>query len=200
MTFNRRKALSALATVPLFSGCAVTYARFRETPGPDWGYLVASTAIELPSALRITSCAFGGTMVGTKDNFMLSTNIAMASTQKLDISTPEISAVIGVQPLPPGRYLLNHIGYYANELQSWRIFDGVAPTFLEMPSRTVLYLGSYKATRANSIAVTDEQQRDLRIALSKSPNLAILPMQNQVPGQRPRSVASNSPASSLRSA
>lgn len=189
MTVRRRDLVAIGVLGPFLPSCATTYARFREPPGPEWGCVIASTAIELPSALQITSCAFGGTMAGTGDNFMLSTNVAMISQQKLDVATPELSATIGVQPLPPGRYAINHIGYHANALQSWRTFNDIFPPQLEMQSRTAVYVGEYKATRSGSMKVFDQSLRDLPLALAKRPELRRLALRILVPGVPTRDAA-----------
>jgi hypothetical protein len=172
-----------MALPPIASGCAVTYSRFRATPGEDWSYVVASTAIELPSSMRITTSAYGGTMVGTEDNFMLTTDIAMISRQILDINSPELAAVVGVQPLPPGKYALNNIGFYANAWKSWSISRSVAPSYLEVPAKSVIYVGSYIATRSGSMRVANEEERDLRIAVLKNQKLSTLPLIRRVPSE-----------------
>jgi hypothetical protein len=120
-------------------------------------------------------------MIGTEDNFMLSTKIAMISRQPLDISTQEQAVVVGIQPLPPGRYALNHVGFYSNAWQSWSISRSVAPPYLDVAARQVIYVGSYIATSSGTMRVADEQTRDMPIAITKNPKLVSMPLVRQVP-------------------
>jgi hypothetical protein len=177
MAASRRHALLGLLSLAALPGCAPKYARFRAEPGPDWSYLVASTAIERPSPLRIVTCSLGGSMVGSPDDrFSLKTDIAPISRQKLDIDTPELAMSVGVQPLPPGRYVFNEIAFFANATQSWQLLRQTDPLVVDLPPRSGYYFGAVTATRELRIRVTSERERDMKLALGQRPTLAQLPL------------------------
>lgn len=177
MAASRRHALLGLLSLAALPGCAPKYARFRSEPGADWSHLVASTAIERPSPLRIVQCSLGGSMVGSPDDrFSLSTDIAPISRQKLDIDTPELAMSVGVQPLPPGRYVFNEIWFFAGATQSAQVLRQAAPLVVDLPPRSVYYFGAVTATREMRLRVTLERERDMKIALAQRPALASLPL------------------------
>lgn len=188
MNRSRRSVLPLLSLPVVASGCAEVshryfgaYSRFREPPGEEWSYVSASTAIERLSPIRVTTSAYGGSMVGTKDNFMLKTDISMISRRALNINTQELALVVGTQPLPPGKYALDHIGFYANAWQAWSIAGFIAPPYLNVPARSVLYVGSYIATQSGAMRVSNQDARDIPIAMAKDPKLRTLPLVREVP-------------------
>lgn len=177
MAESRRHVLLGLLSLAALPGCAPKYARFRAEPGPDWSYVVASTAIERPSPLRIVQCSLGGSMVGSPDDrFSLSTDIAPISRQKLDIDTPELAMSVGVQPLPHGRYVFNEIWFFANATQSAQLLRQTEPLVVDLPPRSVYYFGAVTATRELQLRVTLERERDMKFALARQPDLASLPL------------------------